>query len=157
MVVEIETMAFIRCSTTISVTPRALTARSSSSASSTSVALRPAITSSSSSTSGSSASALATSSRLRSGMVRSLAGSLGDARQADDLEQLCARSNEARVERFAPCVAVHRADRDVLAHGKLANGLTIWNVRAMPRRHTAWVGTSAIRRPPYVTAPVVGL
>ena len=31
---------------------------------------------------------------------------------------------------------------------KLANGLTIWNVRAMPRWQTSCVGTSAMRLPP---------
>jgi hypothetical protein len=118
-------IAFIRCSTTIKVTPRALTARSSSSASSTSDALSPAITSSSKQQIGIERKRLGDLEPLAIGDRQIARGPPGDPREPDDFEQLVGAPKASRALRFAPSLPYIAPTATFSRTLRFANGLTI--------------------------------
>ncbi len=119
---------------------------------SVSVGRRPAMTSSSSNSFGSVARARATSRRLRSGRVSEEANAA----------RLSARSSASRTARAwvrADRVSVRRSSAPTSTLSSTespGNGLTIWKVRPMPRRHTASGVNPSMRTPANVTVPSSG-
>ena len=149
--------ACMTCSMTTSVSPRdSRMRRSVSSICATSVAVRPAITSSSRTIRAPVAMARATSRRFWPARVSVEAGAAASSRHADLVE------HGHRVAIGAAAVG----ERDPAEHGRRAqvlehasgrgNGLTIWNVRATPRRQIRSGERPSMRWPSSAIVPALG-